>query len=137
MQSQQFPYSYNPRNPGGRGLPYIPITLLSKHATLQGHALLDSGATINVLPYQLGLDLGGVWNSTPSVKLSGALGKLPAYILKVATQVGDFAPQVLTYAWTRKEEVPIIFGLIDFFWEYNVCFFAAENSIEIALRQGQ
>jgi hypothetical protein len=42
-------------------LPLIPIALNYQGATVSSDALLDSGATVNVLPYDLGIRLGAVW----------------------------------------------------------------------------
>ena len=137
MHSQQFLYPRNPEHPDTLGLPYVPITLLSRHETLQMQALLDSGSMVNLLPYRTGLNLGVAWGTTPPISLVGALGRLPAYALKVTTQIGDFPPKILTYAWTQSDQVPLILGLANFFLEYNVCFFASEGIIEIALKDEQ
>ncbi len=135
MHSQQFPYPRNPEHPDTLGLPFIPIALFSRHDSFQGQALLDSGSMVNLLPYRVGQALGAAWGSTTPVSLTGALGKLPAYALKVETQIGDFPPQILTYAWTRSDDAPLILGLVNFFLKYNVCFFAADGTIEIAPHQ--
>lgn len=131
MHPQQFPYPQNPEHPGSLGLPYAPITLFSRQTSLQRQALLDSGAMVNVLPYSVGLELGAPWEKTPPLQLTGNLAAFPAYAIKVETQVGDFAPLVLTFAWTQNDQVPIIFGLINFFLKFNVCFFASERVFEI------
>ncbi len=37
--------------------------------------LVDSGATVNVLPYELGFQLGGVWDDRKAIiQLAGNLG---------------------------------------------------------------
>ncbi len=41
--------------------PYLPITLSHQNQSLEARGLLDTGATVNVLPYQLGLELGAIW----------------------------------------------------------------------------
>jgi hypothetical protein len=56
---EQFPYrDRNPSNPGFDLMPDLPILLRSPPRTLSGLALIDSGATISVLPYSLGVQLG-------------------------------------------------------------------------------
>jgi hypothetical protein len=42
-------------------LPKIPVSLSFQGSAVSAEALLDSGATVNVLPYELGLQLGAVW----------------------------------------------------------------------------
>lgn len=51
-------------------LAYLPITLSTANATLALHGLLDSGSTVNVLPYPIGgwrLDLCGSNRRFPSL----------------------------------------------------------------------
>jgi hypothetical protein len=63
----------------GSRLAYLPITL--RHAThvLAVVGLLDTGSTVNVLPYPLGLQLGLVWEQQMTqVQLTGSLARLPA-----------------------------------------------------------
>ena len=53
-------------------LPYAPITLQYGEREVRVSALVDSGATLNVLPYDLGLELGAVWDrQTVPVRLTG------------------------------------------------------------------
>ena len=42
-------------------LPYLPLTLQRKQHSISVIALVDSGASVNVLPYSVGLTLGAVW----------------------------------------------------------------------------
>lgn len=56
-------------------MPYLPLKLSRGTETTEVLGLVDSGATINVLPYQVGLKLGAVWeNQTPLFQLGGNLG---------------------------------------------------------------
>jgi hypothetical protein len=49
-------------------MPYIPLTLTLGDRSLEVTALLDTGANVNVLPYEIGLQLGAVWeNQTVSI----------------------------------------------------------------------
>jgi hypothetical protein len=45
----------------GNLLAYLPITLRHETQVLAVVGLLDTGSTVNVLPYPLGLQLGFVW----------------------------------------------------------------------------
>lgn len=38
-------------------LPYLPITLIYRDRSVEAMALLDTGASVNVLPYEIGLQL--------------------------------------------------------------------------------
>ena len=55
-------------------MPYLPITLTNRSSNVDVMALLDTGASVNVLPYEIGVQLGAVWeNQTISIPLSGNL----------------------------------------------------------------
>ncbi len=42
-------------------MPYMPLTLTYRNTSLEVMGLLDTGASVNVLPYQIGVQLGAVW----------------------------------------------------------------------------
>lgn len=132
MTPQRFPYPRNPEHPDFQGLPFVPLSLHSRVQSLQVSALLDSGSMVNVLPYNLGLLLGGVWeNQTRSTTLIGNLAKVPAYTVTVDVQISPFAPVRLAFAWTQSSEVPLILGQINFFLEFDVYFFGSQSFFEI------
>jgi hypothetical protein len=49
----------------------------------------------------------------------------------LSATVGPFAPVRLAFAWTRAENVPLILGQMNFFLEFEVCFFRARGLFEI------
>lgn len=58
----RLPYTVtNPALGESSSLPYLPLTLLNQSHAVSATGLVDSGATVNVLPYQIGLQLGLVW----------------------------------------------------------------------------
>lgn len=58
----QFPYTItNPALGESSALPYLPLTLTQLQQTVPVTGLVDSGAMVNVLPYQIGQQLGLVW----------------------------------------------------------------------------
>jgi hypothetical protein len=60
-------------------MPYLPLILTSGDRSVEVMALLDTGASVNVLPYAIGLQLGAVWeNQTVSIPLSGNLARSEA-----------------------------------------------------------
>ena len=55
-------------------MPYIPLKLSRENKLVEVLGLLDSGATVNVLPYRIGLELGVIWEHQPTLfQLSGNL----------------------------------------------------------------
>jgi len=42
-------------------VPYLPLTLTYQDRSVEVMGLLDTGASINVLPYNIGVQLGAIW----------------------------------------------------------------------------
>jgi Aspartyl protease len=117
-------------------MPYLPLTLNSNGQSLNIEGLLDTGASVNVLPYELGLQLGLVWeNETLSVLLAGNLARFEARAVVVDAQVSSFPTVHLAFAWTQAPNVPLILGQANFFFEFDVCFFRARSEFEIRPKQ--
>jgi hypothetical protein len=113
-------------------LPYLPLTLRKGNNSVEVMALLDTGASINVLPYEIGIQLGAVWeNQTVQIPLSGNLAQREARGLGISGIVGNFSPILLAFAWTKSTDVPVILGHMNFFAEFNVCFYRHESAFEI------
>jgi hypothetical protein len=97
--------------------------------------LLDSGADVSVLPFEIGIALGLDWESQRlSINLGGNLGRYEARIVVVSANVGNTAPALLVFGWTQAPNVPIILGQANFFKRYNVHFFGADEYFEIERR---
>ena len=95
--------------------------------------LLDTGSTVNVLPYPIGLQLGFVWEQqTTPVYVTGSLERLPARGVIVSDHVASFLPVELAFAWTQATEVPLILGQVNFFIEFDVCFFRSQSAFEVS-----
>lgn len=113
-------------------LPYLPITLQFQGSSLSVSALLDTGSTVNVLPYEVGLQLGAAWDlQTTTVRLTGNLANEPARVLTVVGTIGNLPPARLVFAWTRASAVPVILGQVNFFMEFDVCFYRSRSLFEI------
>ena len=112
--------------------PYVPIMLSHEAHSVTVSGLLDTGSTVNVLPYPVGLELGLVWEQqTMPVQLTGNLANLSARAVMVSGQIEAFAPIRLVFAWTQSELVPVILGQVNFFFEFDVCFFGSESAFEV------
>jgi len=78
-------------------LPLLPITLEYQQRSAAASGLLDTGATVNVLPYRVGVELGAVWEAqTIPVQLSGNLADYEARALMVSPTFGFTSPPSLT-----------------------------------------
>ncbi len=94
--------------------------------------MVDSGATANVLPYELGLQLGGVWEDRRAViQLAGNLGNQQAMPFSAIAQIGEFLPTELVFAWSKSFNIPMILGQTNFFLEFDVCFYRSTSEFKV------
>ncbi len=115
--------------------PYLPITLVHQQQSVVTTGLLDTGASINVLPYSIGVELGYKWErQTTALTLTGNLAQYEARAVVVQAIIGQFAPVQLVFAWTQATNVPLILGQVNFFMEFNVCFYRSELQFEVSPR---
>jgi hypothetical protein len=132
IAAQQFPYV--PRDPslGNASLaPMLPLSLTGPQSVATS-ALVDSGAAINVMPYALGVQLGFDWaQETRTVELSGNLASVAARIVVVSGLVRGFPAVRLAFAWAQTDDVSVILGQVNFFLEFDVCFFRARGVFEV------
>lgn len=113
-------------------LPYLPLTLTDGKRSIEVMALLDTGASVNVLPYEIGLQMGAVWeNQTVQIPLSGNLAHSESRGLVLSGKVAHFSPVLLAFAWTQAADIPVILGHMNFFAEFNVCFYRNELAFEV------
>jgi hypothetical protein len=113
-------------------LPTIPITLSHAGSSVSVNALLDTGSTVNLLPYDIGLQLGAIWEEQ-SVRspLAGNLARVEARGLFIHVQIGNLEPVRLAFAWAQVSQIPLILGQTNFFREFDVCFQRSRRTIEI------
>jgi hypothetical protein len=68
------------------------------------------------------------------ISLAGGLGRVEAralVLLALHPQLTLDGPIRLVFAWTRAEDVPVIFGQTNFFMEFNVCFYRSQATFEV------
>jgi hypothetical protein len=138
MEAEQFPFVIaDPVLGTSHALPYMPIVLNYGQQQVTASGLVDSGSTLNVLPFRLGLELGVVWDrQTISVPLTGNLEESEARAVILLGKVGSFSPVRLAFAWTRNERVPLILGQTNFFMEFDVCLYRSRWAFEVRPKAG-
>jgi hypothetical protein len=134
--SERYPYIPKDSALGEAGFrPILPLSLSGSQNPVTASGLLDTGATVNVLPYLLGVELGYVWErQTTALDLTGNLAQYEARAVLAQAIIGGFQPVQLIFAWTQAENVPLILGQVNFFMEFNVCFYRHELSFEVQPR---
>jgi hypothetical protein len=107
--------------------PYLPFALVHQQVSVTSSALLDTGASVNVLPYLIGIELGYEWDrQTTALSLTGNLAQYEARVVLAQAVVGQFEPVQLVFAWTQATNVPLILGQVNFFMEFDVCFYRSQ-----------
>lgn len=136
LNGQRFPFIQHTNRAGlSSMMPYLPITLTYRYQPVESMALLDTGASVNVLPYEIGLQLGAVWEEqTVPIQLSGNLARMEARGLVLSATVAEFPSVLLAFAWTKSSEAPLILGHTNFFAEFDVCFYRADLAFELRPR---
>jgi hypothetical protein len=62
-----------------------------------------------VLPYQIGIQLGAIWDeSRANIRLAGGSGSRTAMPLMVMTELVDVPLVRLAFAWTKTDDSPVI-----------------------------
>jgi hypothetical protein len=135
---KQYPYTQTQAFPGLKGgLPFVPITLVHQNRSVDVSALVDSGSVVNVLPYDVGQQLGLIWEAqTFSLPVGGILHGAPAFGVLLMGYIEDIPPLRLAFAWTQKTrpDVPVILGQVNFFQEvYPILFNGKSGVFELAL----
>ncbi len=132
-KTQRFPFSETQVR---GGLAYLPLRLSRESNSAEMSGLLDTGASVSVLPYRVGKELGAVWErQTVKLSLTGNLAQFEARAIILSAEIGQFSPVDLAFAWTRNENVPVILGQVNFFLEFDICFFASEMFFEISRKR--
>ncbi len=116
------------------GLPFVEVTLTHETQSITRPALVDSGSTINVLPYEDGCELGLSWDAQRApLKDEGFLAGAPIYAVLLTASIASLSPLPLAFAWTRKSRdvVRLILGQVNFFEQFDVTFRGREKLFEI------
>jgi hypothetical protein len=80
-------------------MPFLPLYLGFNDRQISVHGLLDTGASVNVLPFSVGLDLGAIWeNQTISLQLGGNLAATEARGLLLDVVIEGCPPTTLAFA---------------------------------------
>lgn len=117
-------------------VPSLPLTLTYRGRSVEVSGLLDTGASVSVLPYNVGRQLGIVWEEqTLSVPLAGNLAPVEGRGVLVQGKVGQFPTVNLVFAWAESNDVPLILGRLNFFSEFDVCFYGSQLALEVRPKQ--
>lgn len=115
-------------------LPWLPLQLFNAHDQVDVMALVDSGATVNVLPYTVGLRLGNIWDESKArYLLAGSFERIECIPLIAFGRVSGYEPAKLVFAWTHSDSLPVILGQVNFM-QFDVCLFRSQLEFEVKPR---
>jgi hypothetical protein len=130
------PYTLGAVGPGGPALlPLLPLRLSHLGRTVTVDGLVDSGSSVNVLPFAVGQQLGLDWSNSPDGgPLGGALSAVDTRAVRLVAEIGPFPRVRLAFLWASAALPRIILGQFNFFLEFDVCFFATRGQFTVAPR---
>ena len=131
----RFAYTPHPQFPVG--MPLVELQLAHASYSIVAPALVDSGAALNILPFDLGLQLGLNWErQTFPLDLGGTLTGAQAYAVLLRVELVPFPPTDLAFAWVSRpmREVRLLLGQVNFFQRFDVHFYGAQQLFAIELR---
>ena len=129
---QRFSYTPNPQFPVG--MPLIDIQLTNGSNNLIASALVDSGAALNILSFDTGIELGLVWeDQTFPIDLGGVLTGSQAYAVLLEAQITNMQPIQLAFAWVNRPspEVRTLLGQVNFFQEFDIHFYGNQQFFDV------
>src|SRR5258706_9567918 len=86
--------------------PILSVAILTDAKLVNSTGLVDSGADVNVLPFELGNALGLTWGEQRyHLRLSGNLANFDTRVVVLPVQIGTFARVDLAFAGTQAERV--------------------------------
>jgi hypothetical protein len=128
-------FSYTLSTGASSLMPRLSLTLHNDAHSVDVIGLLDTGAAVSLLPYSVGRALGAVWEAqTIAIPLAGSPGQIAARALVVDAMHPQLTPRGsvrLAFAWAQTDDVPLLFGQLNFFLTFAVCFYRAESEFEI------
>jgi hypothetical protein len=104
-------------------MPFLECSLSSESAHIHVSALVDSGATLNIMPYDIGEQLGLVWGEQRlPLHMGGTLGGTRAFAVSLQAQIGSFPPMDMIFAWVERSNIRMLLGHVNFFQLFRVTF---------------
>lgn len=130
----QFPFTTVGSDPR-TSMPRLPLEISYGVQRVQVAGIVDSGSSVNILPYRIGSALGAAWDELEdSGPLVGSLSSATSRALPVSAHIlgltGATGVQLL-FAWAESDSVPVLLGQINFFMRFNVCFYRSQNYFEV------
>jgi hypothetical protein len=129
MKSRTFPYQKVARL---SVFPMLPLQLQSKNKTANETALVDSGAGMSVLPFEIGERLGLDWDNA---LVGSGLGKIvkpeDSRFVFLDVFIEPFLPFKNIFLWVKTNEVRLIVGQANFLAHFDVLLSARKQEFTL------
>ncbi len=133
-----FEYTVPPTLPAFKlGYPLVDMNLYCAGCEIMVPALVDSGSDVSILSYDVGLELGFMWEEqTAPVSLGGILANVPAYAVLVRGEISGLPEKALVCAWVKmaSRKSRVILGQMNFFQQFKVTFEGYNNTFDISAK---
>jgi len=121
---------------GGSGpldlAPLLPARLSRGGIDVDVVGLVDSGSSFSVLPYDVGSQFRLDWDRLPqALMLGGVASGVAAKVIAVDMTFGPIGPVKQLFAWAKSNAVPLVFGQVTFFLNFDVFFARSRSFFEI------
>ncbi|MBM3238823.1 hypothetical protein FJZ31_21240 [Candidatus Poribacteria bacterium] len=91
--------------------------------------LVDTGAYLSMMPYQVGVELGLTISEDEIFEAGGAGGaSIPHVVKEVEIQIGDYSINA-RIGWALTDEVPLILGRLDVFDKFDIEFSQSRRKV--------
>ena len=116
----------------------LPIQLKSTSHTISELALVDSGAALSVLPFDLGLQLGLDWNDAViGSGLGNRIKPADSRFVFLDLIVESFQPFKNIFLWVNTNEIRLILGQANFLAHFDVLLSARKQEFTIYEADGE
>jgi hypothetical protein len=107
-----FPYERALTPIGFVWVPTARVQIGHRRNRLDLDMIVDTGADLSMIPYQIGFALGLRKGSVGSATLAGIAGSTPYLLKSVSLRIGPFRFPCRV-AWAQTDEVPLLLGRTD------------------------
>ena len=110
-------------------MPTATVEIKYQKLSLSCEMLVDTGAYLSMIPYQVGVELGLTISEDEILEAGGAGGaSIPHVVKEVEIQIGDYSIHA-RIGWALTDEVPLLLGRLDVFDEFDIEFSQSQRKV--------
>jgi len=107
-----FPYERVLTPIGFVWIPVARVQIAHGNARFELDMIIDTGADLTMIPYEVGVSLGFERGRTHASSLNGIAGGTPYLLKKAVLTIGPFRA-LSRIAWAQRDDVPLLLGRTD------------------------